>query len=84
MQRLSPYTCSLSSVSKALRLLRRGLLWVFLPLAAFLALPSLLIAALWWWRASKTWDAQERWSGTWLLAVVCGCAYGIGPEESTY
>jgi hypothetical protein len=76
MQRLSPHTCSLFSVSKALRLLRRGLLWVFLPLAAFLALPSLLIAALWWWRASKTWDAQERWSGTWLLAVVCGCAYG--------
>ena len=76
MQSWSPRSFSLFSVSKVLRLVRRGLLWIFLPLAAFFAFPSLLVALLLWWRASKTWDAQERWSGTWLLAVVCGGVYG--------
>jgi hypothetical protein len=66
---------SLSSVSNALHLLRPVLLWVFLPLAAFFAFPSLLIALLVWWRISKTWDSHERWSGTWLLAVICTGAY---------
>ncbi len=75
MQALSPRSSLKFSISKLPRLVRRGLLWIFLPLAACFALPSLLMAALLWWRASKTWDAQERWSGTWLLAVVCGGIY---------
>src|SRR5258708_30308035 len=76
MQALSPRSSLKFSISKLPRLVRRGLLWIFLPLAACFALPSLLMAALLWWRASKTWDAQERWSGTWLVAVVCGGIYG--------
>jgi hypothetical protein len=46
------------------------LLRVFLPIAALLALPSLALGALVWWRASKTWDYRERWSGTCVLAIV--------------
>ena len=49
---------------------RTVLLGVFLSIAALLALPSLALGALVWWRTSKTWDSQERWSGTWLLAIV--------------
>lgn len=49
---------------------RQALLALFLPIAAALALPSLGIGALIWWRASKTWDYRERWSGTWLMAIV--------------
>src|SRR5437899_10822206 len=49
---------------------RRVLLALFLPIAAVLALPSLGIGALIWWRASKTWDSSERWSGTWLMAII--------------
>lgn len=55
---------------------RRALLWAFLPLAACLALPSLLLALFLWWSAGRTWDTRERWSGIWLLAVVCCAAYG--------
>ncbi len=72
---MQPRSFSLLSASKVLAAVRRGLLWVFLPLAALLALPSLLAALLLWWRAGKTWDAQERWSGIRLLAVVCGGVY---------
>jgi hypothetical protein len=61
---------------KVLRVLRRILFWLFLLLAALFACPALVLALLLWWRASKTWDAHERWSGTWLLAVVCGGIYG--------
>ena len=43
---------------------------IFLPLSAALALPSLVIGALIWWRSSKTWDYRERWAGTWVLAIV--------------
>ncbi len=49
---------------------RQALLALFLPIAAALALPSLGIGALIWWRASKTWDYRERWSGTWLMAII--------------
>jgi hypothetical protein len=66
----------LHAVTAVLRLLRARLFWLFLPLAALFAFPALVIALLMWWRASKTWDAHERWSGTWLLALVCGAIYG--------
>lgn len=66
----------LHAVTAVLRLLRARLFWLFLPLAALFAFPSLVIALLMWWRASKTWDAHEPWSGTWLLALVCGAIYG--------
>src|SRR5260221_7312403 len=49
---------------------RLVLLSFFLPIAAAFALPALGIGALIWWRASKTWDYRERWSGTWLMAVI--------------
>ena len=49
---------------------RTLLLRIFLPLAALLALPSLALGALVWWRTSKTWDSHERWSGIWLLAIL--------------
>jgi hypothetical protein len=55
---------------------RRVLLALFLPIAAVFALPSLGIGALIWWRASKTWDSRERWSGTWLMAIVGLLVYG--------
>jgi len=55
--------------------LRTVLLLLFLTLAALLALTSLGIGALVWWRASRTWDYRERWSGTWLLAILGGLAY---------
>ena len=61
---------------EVLRVLRRILFWLFLLLAALFACPALVLALLLWWRASKTWDARERWSGTCLLAVVCGGIYG--------
>src|SRR5260370_39916734 len=56
--------------------LRMVLLSVFLPVTAALALPSLGIGALIWWRTSKTWDYRERWSGTWVLAIVGLVVYG--------
>jgi hypothetical protein len=56
---------------------RSVLLRVFLPIAALLALPSLVLGALVWWRASKTWDSKERWSGTWVLAILGLVAYGV-------
>src|SRR5690242_6725167 len=49
---------------------RRWLLRVFLLLSVALALPSLGIGALIWWRTGKTWDYRERWAGTWVLAIV--------------
>src|SRR6266699_6398510 len=49
---------------------RAVLLRIFLPIAALLAPASLGIGALIWWRASKTWDYRERWSGTWVLAII--------------
>lgn len=49
---------------------RAVLLRICLPLAALLAPASLGIGALIWWRTSKTWDYQERWTGTWVLAIV--------------
>jgi hypothetical protein len=55
---------------------RAVLLRTFLPIAALLALPSLGIGALIWWRTSKTWDYRERWSGTWVLAIVGLVVYG--------
>ncbi len=66
----------LHSFTAVLLLLRARLFWLFLPLAGLFAFPSLVIALLMWWRASKTWDAHERWSGTWLLSLVCGAIYG--------
>jgi hypothetical protein len=56
---------------------RHALLGIFLPIAAALALPSLGMGALIWWRASKTWDYRERWSGTWLMAIVGLLVYGF-------
>lgn len=56
---------------------RRVLLALFLPIAAVFALPSLGIGALIWWRASKTWDSRERWSGTRLMAVIGLLVYGF-------
>lgn len=56
---------------------RRALLALFLLVAAVLALPSLGIGALVWWRASTTWDSRERWSGIWLLAIVGLLVYGF-------
>ncbi len=53
------------------------LLRAFLPIAVLLALPSLALGALAWWRTSKTWDSQERWSGTWVLAIVGLVLYGV-------
>src|SRR5258708_4475310 len=55
---------------------RAVLLRIFLPIAALVALPSLGIGALIWWRTSKTWDYRERWSGTWVLAIVGLVVYG--------
>src|SRR5216683_2633795 len=57
--------------------LRMVLLSVFLPVTAALALPALGIGALIWWRASKTWDYRERWSGTWLMAAVGLVVYAL-------
>ena len=54
---------------------RTTLLRIFLPSAAALALPSLGIGALIWWRTGKTWDYRERWAGTWVLAIVGLVAY---------
>jgi len=54
---------------------RTTLLRIFLPMSAALALPSLGIGALIWWRTSKTWDYRERWVGTWVLAIVGLVAY---------
>lgn len=56
---------------------RRVLLALFLPVAAVFALPSLGMGTLIWWRASKTWDSSERWSGTWLMAVIGLLVYGF-------
>jgi hypothetical protein len=56
--------------------IRRALLALFLLVAASFALPSLGIAALIWWRAGKTWDSREWWSGTWLLAIIGLLVYG--------
>jgi len=56
---------------------RRALLALFLPIAAVFALPSLGMGALIWWRASKTWDSRERWSGTWLMTIVGLLVYGF-------
>ena len=56
---------------------RRWLLRLFLPLSAALALPSLGIGALIWWRSSKTWDYRERWAGTWVLALVGLVVYAV-------
>ena len=56
---------------------RTCLLALFLSFAVLLAPPSLGLGALVWWRASKTWDYRERWSGTWALAIVGGLAYGL-------
>jgi len=53
------------------------LLRAFLPIAALIALPGLAIGALIWWRNSKTWDYRERWSGTWVLAIVGLVVYGV-------
>jgi hypothetical protein len=55
---------------------RTVLLWAFLPIAALIAPPGLAVGALIWWRNSKTWDYRERWSGTWLLAIVGLVVYG--------
>jgi hypothetical protein len=66
----------LHAITSVLRMLRARLFWLFLPLAALFAFPALVIALLMWWRASKTWDAREWWSGTWLLTLVCGAIYG--------
>ena len=49
---------------------RTTLLRIFLPSAAALALPSLGVGALIWWRTGKTWDYRDRWAGTWVLAIV--------------
>ena len=49
---------------------RTTLLRIFLPIVALLALPSLGIGALIWWRTGKTWDYRERWAGTWVLAII--------------
>ncbi len=67
--RSSPLRCPVS--------IRQALLALFLPIAAVIALPSLGIGALIWWRASKTWDCRERWSGTWLMAIVGLLIYGL-------
>src|SRR2546430_994825 len=56
---------------------RRVLIALFLPIAAVLALPSLGMGTLIWWRASKTWDSSERWSGTWLMATIGLLVYGF-------
>jgi hypothetical protein len=56
---------------------RRALLALFLPIAVIFALPSLGMGTLIWWRASTTWDSRERWSGTWLMAVVGLLVYGF-------
>ncbi len=56
---------------------RTVLLRAFLPIAALIALPGLAIGALIWWRNSKTWDYRERWSGTWVLAIVGLVVYGV-------
>src|SRR5713101_54634 len=53
------------------------LLRIFLPIAALLAPPSLGIGALIWWRNSKTWDYRERWTGTWVLAIIGLVVYGV-------
>src|SRR5258707_13561624 len=56
---------------------RTALLRIFLPIAALLALPSLALSALGWWRTSKTWDCRERWTGTWVLAIIGLVVYGV-------
>ena len=56
---------------------RAALLRIFLPIAALLALPSLALSALIWWRTSKTWDYRERWTGTWVLAIIGLVVYGV-------
>jgi hypothetical protein len=56
---------------------RTLLLRIFLPIAALLAPVSLGIGALIWWRTSKTWDYRERWTGTWVLAIIGLVAYGV-------
>ena len=56
---------------------RTLLLRVFLPIAALLALPSLGLGALIWWRTGKTWDYRERWTGTWVLAILGLVVYGV-------
>ena len=56
---------------------RTALLQAFLSIAALLALPGLAIGALIWWRNSKTWDYRERWSGTWVLAIVGLVVYAV-------
>ena len=56
---------------------RTVLLRAFLPIAAGLSLPSLGIGALVWWRTSKTWDYRERWTGTWVLAIIGLLVYGV-------
>jgi hypothetical protein len=73
--RCSPFL-PLHAIAAVLRMLRARLFWLFLPLAALFAFPALVISLFMWWRASKTWDAHERWSGTWLLALVCRAIYG--------
>src|SRR5260221_519485 len=55
---------------------RTALLRIFLPIAAGLSLPSLALGALIWWRTSKTWDYRERWTGTWVLAIIGLVVYG--------
>src|SRR5438128_3911651 len=56
---------------------QKVLLRIFLPIAALLAPPSLGIGALIWWRTSKTWDSRERWSGTWVLAIIGLVVYAV-------
>ncbi len=56
---------------------RTALLQAFLSIAALLALPGLGVGALIWWRTSKTWDYRERWSGTWVLAIIGLVVYGV-------
>jgi hypothetical protein len=67
--RSSPLRCPVT--------IRQALLALYLPIAAVIAMPSLGIGALIWWRASKTWDCRERWSGTWLMAIVGLLIYGF-------
>jgi hypothetical protein len=57
--------------------IRKGLLLVLLSFAVLCALPSMAIGAVMWWRASKTWDARERWCGIWLTATLGGLFYAV-------
>jgi hypothetical protein len=75
----SPLSSNQSTPSLCRRLLlgwRTTLLRIFLPIAAALALPSLGIGALIWWRTGKTWDYRERWAGTWVLAIIGLVVFG--------